>query len=112
MKYVETTHLGVGGLVCWARMGLAPGAWVVSQDSSIAYIFTDHATRRMRKRGITKKQVRETIEQPEIKYPDRIQGRWVHLRTYGQRQLKIVMVPHDHDVYVVTAYWLEVGGKP
>jgi len=78
----------------------------------MAYIFTDHAMRRMQKRGITKAQVRETVDQPEIRYPDRVEGRWVHLRTYGQRQLKIVIAPQNHDVHVVTAYWLEVGGKP
>jgi hypothetical protein len=50
------------------------------------------------------------VEQPEIRYPNRIEGRWAHLRTYGKRQLKIVIVPHDRDVHVVTAYWLEVGG--
>lgn len=77
----------------------------------MAYIFTDHARDRMRRRGISEEQVRETVEQAEIKYRDQIQGRSIHLRTYGQRQLKIVIVSHGHDVHIVTAYWLEVGGN-
>ncbi len=73
----------------------------------MAYIFCDHARLRMQRRGITDDQVKETIEQPELKWPDKkIKGRHIHVRTYGQRQLKVVWTPNNHDALVVTAVWL------
>lgn len=60
----------------------------------------------MQQRGITEDQVKETVERPEIKYPDQMKGRQVHVRTYGQGQLKIVLIPKNHDVVIVTAVWL------
>ena len=79
----------------------------------MAHIFTDHAARRMQQRGITKRQVKETIEQPQMKWSDRkIKQRRIYVRTYGQRQLKVVWTPENHDAYIVTALWLEEGGKP
>lgn len=72
----------------------------------MAYIFSDHAKRRMRQRGITETQVQETVATPEIKYPDKIKDRWIHKRRYGQRELKVVLIPQNGDVYIVTAYWV------
>ena len=86
-----------------AHLALVLYLSLVSQDTPMAYIYTDHATRRMQKRGITRDQVTETVEQAEIRYPDLTEGRWVHLRTYGQRQLKVVIAQENDDLLVVTA---------
>lgn len=79
----------------------------------MAYVITDHAKLRMQRRGISESQVRETIEQPEMAWTDKyVKQRRIHVRAYGQRRLKVVWTPDKHDVYVVTALWLEEGSKP
>lgn len=79
----------------------------------MAYIFTDHATRRMKQRGITRHQVEETIEQPQMSWRDKeMKDRHIHVRTYERGLLKVVWTRENQDAYVVTAVWLEEGGKP
>lgn len=73
----------------------------------MAYIFTDHATRRMRKRGITEDQVKETIEHPQESWPDKkIKDRHIHVRTYEQGRLKVVWSAEKRNACIVTAVWL------
>ena len=78
----------------------------------MAYIFTDHAARRMQQRDITRRQVRETIEQPQESWRDKeMKDRLIHVRTYERGRLKVVWTPENDDAYIVTAVWLEEGGK-
>ena len=73
----------------------------------MAHIFTDHARQRMRQRGITEDQVKETIGQPQEKWRDKeIRERRIHVRTYGQRRLKVVWIPENRNARIVTAVWL------
>ena len=77
----------------------------------MAYIFTDHAARRMLRRGITKRQVEETIEQPQESWRDKVmKDRHIHVRTYERGRLKVVWTPENHDAHIVTALWLDEGG--
>ena len=79
----------------------------------MAYVITDHARLRMQRRGISEAQVKETIEQPEMVWTDKhVKQRRIHVRTYGQRRLKVVWTPEEHDAYVVLALWLEEGSNP
>ncbi|MBI3287627.1 MAG: DUF4258 domain-containing protein [Chloroflexi bacterium] len=55
---------------------------------------------------MTEDQIKETVENPQIKYPHKVKGRWVHQRPYGNRILKIVVAPTNSDVLIITAYWL------
>jgi hypothetical protein len=79
----------------------------------MAYIITDHAARRMQKRGITRQQVEETIEQPQMQWLDKkMKDRHIHVRTYDEGLLKVVWIPKKNDAYIVTTFWLQEGGKP
>ena len=78
----------------------------------MAYIITEHAKRRMQQRGISERQAKETIEQPQMKWPDKkMKQRQIHVREYGQRLLKVVWTPENDDACILTAVWLEEGGK-
>lgn len=73
----------------------------------MAYIFTDHVARRMQQRGITRRQIKETIEQPQESWRDKqMKDRRIHVRTYEQGRLKVVWSPENHDACIVTAVWL------
>ena len=78
----------------------------------MGYIFTDHAALRMRQRDITRRQVKETIEQPEESWRDKeMKDRHIHVRTYERGRLKVIWTLENYDAYIVTAVWLEEGGK-
>lgn len=74
----------------------------------MAYIFTDHAARRMQRRDITRRQVKETIEQPQESWCDKeVKDRHIHVRTYQRGRLKVVWTAENDDACVITAVWLE-----
>lgn len=79
----------------------------------MTYNYSVHAAHRMRQRRIPRHQIEETVEQPEMNWTDKkIKERRIHVRTYGQRRLKVVWIPENHDAFIVTAAWIEGGGRP
>lgn len=75
----------------------------------MALILSSHAKARLRERGITEAQVKSVLEAPEITYPDKIKGRMVKVKRLRGRRLKIVVMEHKGDVFVITAVWTGGG---
>lgn len=70
-------------------------------------ILTRHARIRLRERAITLDQVRSVIRSPEISYPDRLTGREVGVKPFGNRKLRVVFARRQDDIFVITAVWSE-----
>lgn len=66
--------------------------------------YLDHALRRMRQRGVARRQVKETVEKPENVFAGRL-GKKVAFKRYGDRFLKVIYGEEDKEIVVVTAYW-------
>jgi hypothetical protein len=72
----------------------------------MAIDFTEHAIFRMRQRRITEAHVEDTIGNPDFSSTTRL-GRWIALKKYGDRFLKVIYEKSNDKITVVTVYWTE-----
>ena len=70
----------------------------------MALTYTDHAKERMKHRGISKAEVEETVLQPYFTVPSRL-GRFIAVKKYGDKYLKVICEKSNDKITVVTVYW-------
>jgi len=68
-------------------------------------IFTNHALKRMRERGISRAQVLETIKNPEIEIMEDDNIKLLR-RKFKDKSLGIAIESGKNKIIVVTLYWL------
>ncbi|HEY4694919.1 MAG TPA: DUF4258 domain-containing protein [Candidatus Nanoarchaeia archaeon] len=66
---------------------------------------TEHAELRLKERNITRDQVAETVESPDLILPAR-GGRQIAIRKFDGRFLKIVFTKKESGIIVITAHWI------
>jgi hypothetical protein len=66
--------------------------------------FYPHALRQMQKRGISRAEVVQVLENHETSYPSHEPGRDVRVRTIGGRRIAVVIESTMPDDWVVTAF--------
>ena len=66
--------------------------------------YTEHAKERMKHRGISKSEVKATILQPYFTVPSRL-GRFIAVKKYGDKYLKVICEKGNDKITVVTVYW-------
>lgn len=72
--------------------------------------YSDHALSRIRERGITRKEVEETLEQP-LQARDTRYGRKAACGKLGAgKYLVVIFERHDEDLIVVTVLKVNKGG--
>jgi hypothetical protein len=70
----------------------------------LAITYTDHAKERMRHRGILKADVENTICEPYFTVPSRL-GRFIAVKKFGDKYLKVICEEGNDKITVVTVYW-------
>jgi len=69
----------------------------------MAIDYTEHAAFRMRQRTISKANVEDTIQNPDFSFITR-PGRFVALKRYGDKFLKVIYEKSNDKITVVTVY--------
>ena len=67
-------------------------------------VYTEHAKSRMVHRRILKSEVEDTVLRPDFTVPSRL-GRFVAVRKFGGKYLKVVCEKSNGKIIVVTVYW-------
>jgi len=70
----------------------------------MAIDYTEHAAFRMRHRTISKADVEDTIRNPDFSFITRL-GRFVSLKRYGDKFLRVIYDKSNDKITVVTVYW-------
>jgi hypothetical protein len=70
----------------------------------MALAYTEHAKERMKHREISKSKVEETVNQPNFIVPSR-QDRFIAVKKYGDKYLKVICEKSNDKITVVTVYW-------
>jgi hypothetical protein len=73
-------------------------------EAEMSIIYTEHAKARLKDRGISAVEVEETILQPYFTVPSR-QGRFIAVKKYGDKYLKVISEKSNDKITVVTVYW-------
>jgi len=68
-------------------------------------VFSEHAKQRMEQRGIDKKFVIETAEDPD-KVDKSFRGHELRQKRFGDKILEVVTKTEKEEIVVVTQYWL------
>ncbi len=68
-------------------------------------IFTHHALKRMRERGISKKQVATTIQHSESAHKEN-DNITVFIRKFDSNTLEVVTEVNDTKIIIITLYWI------
>jgi hypothetical protein len=71
----------------------------------MAIEYTKHATFRMKHRTISKVNVEDTVRDPDFSYITHL-GRFVALKKYGDKFLKVIYEKSNDKITVVTVYWI------
>jgi len=66
--------------------------------------YIDHALRRMNQRRISKLEVEQAIRQPDLSFRSRL-GRYVSVKKYNEKLLKVVYEKENNKITVITVYW-------
>lgn len=67
--------------------------------------YTKHALENLKKRGISKTQIRKCLENPDIK--DINEGKSIFLKDFGKNYLKVIVSEENNDLMVITEYWID-----
>ena len=70
----------------------------------MAIEYAEHASSRMRYRAISRTSVEGALKHPDFSFTTRL-GRFVALKRYGNKFLKVVYEKHNDKITVVTVYW-------
>ncbi len=68
-------------------------------------IWTDHALRRMKERGIKIDHALTTLNSPDESRRGQIPGSWVYFRTWGEDQIEVVAKQNERGEWVVLSVW-------
>ena len=71
----------------------------------MAVNYSEHAEFRMKHREVLKTDVEDTVRNPDFSFVTRI-GRFVALKKYGSKFLKVVYEKSNDKIIVVTVYWM------
>lgn len=71
--------------------------------------FSDYSLWRMRRRGISREEVDLVLRDPDVTYPSGTSNRHCYVREIGERCIKVVVEPADHE-QVVTTYDQRANG--
>ena len=67
--------------------------------------FTEHVEFRLEERGITKKQIIECLENPDVTLPTKA-NRQITIKKFETLFLKTVFVKENSDIIVITTHWI------
>ena len=67
-------------------------------------VYTEHAKSRMKHRGISKSEVEDLLLHPYFTVPSRL-GRFIAVKKYGEKYLKVICEKSNGKITVVTVYW-------
>ena len=70
----------------------------------MAIEYTEHAKLRMKHRTILKSDVEEAILHPYFTVSSRL-GRFIAVKEYGEKYLKVIYEKSNDKITVVTVYW-------
>ena len=70
----------------------------------MAVTFTEQAKFRMKHREILESEVEDTVLHPYFTVPSRL-GRFVAVKKYGDKYLKVICEKSNDKITVVTVYW-------
>ena len=68
--------------------------------------FSDHVTRQLEERKISKKRVIDTVKKPETKSKS-FKNRTLRQKEFGSKILEVVTVTEGSRISIVTAYYLK-----
>ncbi|MDO8486724.1 MAG: DUF4258 domain-containing protein [Candidatus Curtissbacteria bacterium] len=68
--------------------------------------FSDHATRQLKARKISKRDVIQTVKNPEVKSKS-FKNRTLRRRRFGSKMLEVVTITEGSTIIVITPYYLE-----
>lgn len=68
-------------------------------------VFTNHALDRLRQRRVSMSEAWAVYRRPHKRYYAATRGGWVHERTFGKRQIEVVIKLNDHKEPVVLTVW-------
>lgn len=69
-------------------------------------VFSDHAKFQIKKRSVSKKQIIETIKNPQEILPS-FKNRRLRQRRFGDKILEVVTVTEGSRITVITTYYLK-----
>lgn len=68
--------------------------------------YTQHALENLKKRGISKIQVRKCIQNPDIEQSGS-GNKTILLKDFGKNFLKVIVSKEARDFVVITEYWID-----
>jgi hypothetical protein len=74
-------------------------------------IWTNHATERMRQRGIKQGDAWATWRKPEHSKKGTVSGSWVYYRNYAGTQIEVVAKQNEKKEWVILSVWSRFIGK-
>ncbi len=73
-------------------------------EAEMSIVYTEHAKARIKDRGISIANVEETLLQPYFTVPSRL-GRFIAVKKYGDKYLKVISEKSNDKITVITVYW-------
>ncbi|OGM18823.1 hypothetical protein A2686_02175 [Candidatus Woesebacteria bacterium RIFCSPHIGHO2_01_FULL_38_10] len=77
------------------------------QNEYKGLIFTKHAIKRMRERGIKQGDVWATWRFPDKSRYESLKGVWVYQRTFANQEIEVVVKKNDKGKWLILSVWLE-----
>ena len=73
---------------------------------SFSFIYTKHARIRIEQRKLSKKQIENTVINPDKTLPG-FKGRTLVQKSFGSNIIEVVYKREQNNFIILTAYWLE-----
>ena len=68
-------------------------------------IWTDHAIKRLKERGISQSDAWATWRRPQKSKHASVKGAWVFYRTYGNNRIEVVAKRNEKKEWVILSVW-------
>ena len=68
-------------------------------------IWTNHAIRRLRERGIKIEYALTTLNSPQESRPSTVKGAWIYYRTWGNDRIEVVAKQNERKEWMVISVW-------
>ena len=68
-------------------------------------IWTNHAIRRMKERGISQSDAWSTWSRPDQSRYATIKGAWIYYKTYGDQKIEVVAKKNEKGEWLILSVW-------